>query len=393
MTNRTKTTKLGAVAFGFLAGLNGSTALADIVHLDDTIIQFSLCVGNDCVNGESFGFDTLRLKENNVRMHFDDTSNSASFPQNDWRLIANDSGNGGANYLAIEDSTAGRQIFRVDAGAPANSLRVDSAGDVGIGVDNPVVDLHVKSGNSPTLRLEQDGSSGFTPQSFDVAANEANFFVRDVSNGSALPFKIIPGAATGGVVLSANDNVGIGLGSNNVAHSDLDVRSVAADTILTLSRSNAASTDNWQIKNKNSTGTLNIGPQNGNTPIKVSATANTNLLKVGLGGANLVEVEGDIEITGTITTGGSCSIGCDRVFDADYDLSSIEEHSAAMWSNGYLPNVGATAETGQYDLSNKVLRMLNELEHAHIYIAQMNEEFTAMREQVASLEAKLVSQN
>jgi hypothetical protein len=81
------------------------------------------------------------------------------------------------------------------------------------------------------------------------------------------------------------------------------------------------------------------------------------------------------------------------VFDADYDLSSIEEHSAAMWSNGYLPNVGATAETGQYDLSNKVLRMLNELEHAHIYIAQMNEEFTAMREQVASLEAKLESQN
>ena len=57
-----------------------SPSKADIQHLDDVIIGFSLCVGNDCVNGESFGFDTMRLKENNLRIHFDDTSTSASFP-------------------------------------------------------------------------------------------------------------------------------------------------------------------------------------------------------------------------------------------------------------------------------------------------------------------------
>lgn len=92
--------------FGACVAAAVGPASADIQHLDDVIISFSLCVGNDCVSGESFGFDTFRLKENNLRLHFQDTSNSASFPTNDWRIVANDSTNGGASYLAFEDSTA-----------------------------------------------------------------------------------------------------------------------------------------------------------------------------------------------------------------------------------------------------------------------------------------------
>ena len=74
--------------------------------------------GFDCVNNESFGFDTLILKENNLRIFFNDTSVSAGFPANDWRLVANDSASGGANMFAIEDATAGRNLFAVTAGAP-----------------------------------------------------------------------------------------------------------------------------------------------------------------------------------------------------------------------------------------------------------------------------------
>jgi hypothetical protein len=188
----------------------GLSGVQDIQHLDDVIISFSLCVGNDCVNGENFGFDTVRLKENNLRIHFQDTSNSASFPTNDWRIVINDSSNGGDNYFAVEDSNAGRQVFRVDAGAPANSLYVDSGGDVGIGTSTPAVNVHVKEGNTPTLRLEQDGSSGFTPQTWDVAGNEANFFVRDATNGSRLPFKIKPSAPDNSIFIAADGDVGFG---------------------------------------------------------------------------------------------------------------------------------------------------------------------------------------
>ena len=63
---------------------------------DDLIVDGSACIGFDCVNGESFGFDTIRLKENNLRIKFDDTSVAASFPRTDWQLTANASANGGA---------------------------------------------------------------------------------------------------------------------------------------------------------------------------------------------------------------------------------------------------------------------------------------------------------
>lgn len=185
--------------------------LLDQIFSDDVIINGgSLCVGLDCVNGENFGFDTGRYKENNLRIHFDDTSSSASFPSNDWRIVINDSSNGGNNYFAVEDATAGRQTFRVDAGAPANSLYVDSNGDVGFGTNNPIVETHVADGDTPTLRLEQNGTSGFTPQAWDIAGNETNFFVRDVTNGSSLPFRIRPGAPQSSIDIASNGNIGIG---------------------------------------------------------------------------------------------------------------------------------------------------------------------------------------
>ena len=85
----------------------GTVTIQDVVTPDDVIIQGSACIGLDCVNNESFGFDTIRLKENNTRIKFDDTSTSAGFPANDWQLTANDSASGGANKFSIEDITGG----------------------------------------------------------------------------------------------------------------------------------------------------------------------------------------------------------------------------------------------------------------------------------------------
>ena len=125
----TRTALTGALAAMAMVAAPASLN-ADQYFADDVIVDGSLCVGQDCVNGESFGFDTMILKENNLRIYFNDTSNSASFPSNDWRLTANGSNNGDDSYFSIDDATAGRQVFRVDAGAPSNSLRVTSAGNV-----------------------------------------------------------------------------------------------------------------------------------------------------------------------------------------------------------------------------------------------------------------------
>jgi hypothetical protein len=185
----------------------------DQVILDDLIVDGSLCVGQDCVNGESFGFDTIRLKENNLRIKFQDTSNTASFPTRDWQITANESNNGGLNKFSIDDIDGGRTPFTIEAGAPSHSLYVDDGGRIGLGTSTPVADVHAKSGNTPTVRLEQDGSSGFTPQTWDVAGNEANFFVRDATNGSTLPIRLRPGAPSSSIDIASDGDVGIGTDS------------------------------------------------------------------------------------------------------------------------------------------------------------------------------------
>ena len=191
----------------------------DQVIPDDLIVQGSLCAGLDCVNGEVFGFDTIRLKENNTRLQFDDTSVTAGFATNNWQIRANAQGSGGASFLAFVDqgatgnSETGTLVFQVDAGAPANSLRVSSGGNVGIGTGTPVLDMHANTTDTPAVRLEQNNSGGFTAQTWDIGANEANFFVRDVTGGSLLSFRIRPGAPTSSLDISADGDIGVGTGS------------------------------------------------------------------------------------------------------------------------------------------------------------------------------------
>lgn len=184
----------------------------DQVIADDLIVQGSICAGIDCVNNESFGFDTIRLKENNLRIKFEDTS-IGTFATDDWQLTANDSDSGGLNKFSIENITQGRVPFTVVGAAPNNSIYVDSTGRVGFGTSTPLVNLHAATGNTPTLRLDQTGASGFTPQVWDVAGNEANFFVRDLTNGGTLPFRIQPGAPSSSIHIIAGGNVGIGTAS------------------------------------------------------------------------------------------------------------------------------------------------------------------------------------
>jgi hypothetical protein len=185
-------------------------AAPDVVNADDLIVQGSLCVGLDCVNNESFGFDTIRMKENNTRIKFEDTSATAGFPANQWQLTANDSASGGANKFAIDDVTGGLTPFTVTAGAPTNGFFMASSGKVGFRTSAPGLDLHVTTSDTPAFRMEQTNAGGFTAQTWDIGANEANFFVRDMTGGSLLPFRIRPGAPTSSIDIAASGNVGIG---------------------------------------------------------------------------------------------------------------------------------------------------------------------------------------
>lgn len=190
-----------------------SAPILNDVIIGDLTVRDSLCVGFDCLDAESFGSDTLRLKENNLRLHFEDTSTTTGFAGNDWTLVANEEGSGGANMFAIQDRSAGRNLMTLTAGAPANSLFMNNAGNIGLGTASPALELHVADGDSPSVRLDQTTASGFAAQVWDVVGNEANFFVRDVTGGSNLVFRLIPGAPENSIYVAPSGNVGLGTSS------------------------------------------------------------------------------------------------------------------------------------------------------------------------------------
>ncbi|MBL0303014.1 MAG: tail fiber domain-containing protein [Cytophagaceae bacterium] len=199
----------------YVNGILEQKSVMDNVIADDLIVQGDGCFGIDCINNENFGINTIKLKANNLRIGFDDTSTGA-FPANDWELEANESASGGLNAFSILDVTGGKIPFRIEAAARTNALYVKSDGNVGIGTNNPILDIQMKTGNTPGVRLEQDNSSGFTAQTWDVAGNEANFFVRDITNGSKLPFRIRPNAPTSSIDIASTGNVGIGTSTPTV---------------------------------------------------------------------------------------------------------------------------------------------------------------------------------
>jgi len=364
-----------AAAQGIAGAESGGNRLSpkDFVINDDLIVDGSACIGFDCVNGESFGFDTIRLKENNLRIKFDDTSTAASFPRNDWQITVNDSANGGASKFSIDDISGSRTPFTIEANAPSHSLYVDDGGRVGFGTSTPSVELHTIDGDTPTLRLQQDGSSGFAPQTWDVAGNETNFFVRDVTNGSTLPFRIFPGASSNSLVIDDTDDIGMGTSSPSAS---LHVKRTSGNVTFELETAASA------------TAQFNMVNSGGEWQMIHGAGGAYNLNRVGVSGNQFVfSPNGNLDIQGTLTTGGpSCGGGCDRVFEPGYELPSIDQHAALMWEEGHLPAVGPTKPGARFNVSEKTGAILNELEKAHIYIEQLHHRLAELEKTLAELQ-------
>lgn len=277
--------------------------------------------------------------------------------------------------------------FTVEGGATTNSLFVDSTGRVGFRTSTPVLDLHVNTSNTPSIRLEQNSSGGFTAQTWDIAGNEANFFVRDVTSGSRLPLRIRPGAPTSSVDINASGNVGIGTASPgqklDVIGGDIRVRRTDGTTNTTsLFLDNVGVSggvdSTWILRANGTNGLFTITRGGGVSPFRINANAAANTLDVLATGVNIV---------GALTVNGVGVNVPDFVFDESYDLMSIAEQGRHMREERHLPAVPREqlGEDGRpvVDVVAYQMGILEELEKAHLYIQQLHAELTELRSLVA----------
>ncbi|HKV35378.1 MAG TPA: tail fiber domain-containing protein [Pyrinomonadaceae bacterium] len=340
----------------------------DQVIPDDLIVQGSICSGFDCVNNENFGTDTIRVKENNVRIQFDDTSVSAGFATNNWQLRANDQASGGSSFFGIVDQGAtgngetGTIVMAVDAGAPGNSLRVASNGKVGLRTATPGLDIHANTSDTPAIRLEQNNSGGFSAQTWDIGANEANFFVRDLTGGSRLSFRIRPGAPTSSIDIAASGNVGI---NNSSPSTTLDV---SGNIVLVGSESGATTRTTGTTKLSR----LAMPPftsTNTNVSLLVGATTSTENIVVIGGGAFGQSAATSVSFNTAATTttdigtermkilsNGRVGIGTatpDQLFSVNGDASKVGGGSWQSFSDARLKNISGPFKSGL----NAVMRL------------------------------------
>ena len=355
--------------------------MADQVILDDLIVDGSGCVGFDCVNGESFGFDTFRLKENNLRIHFEDTSSTGSFPSNDWRIVINDSSNGGANYFAIQDATNSRTPFTIEANAPANALYVEDYGRIGLGTAIPYVELHIVDGDSPTVRLDQDGSSGWAPQKWDVCGNETNFFIRDVTNGSKLCFRIQPDTPSNTLCMRSTGNVGIGTWSPDA---NLHVQATSTGPVNSIHLENTAGPARLVLENKaisnteteaskwvfNSNGTLRLSAYGGNPTAEF-----------------VLDASGNLTLAGSLTT-GSATVYPDYVFEDDYELMSLPDLHNFIKKEGHLPNIATAEEVekkGGINMTDLQIKLLEKVEELTLYTLNQQKMIDELKQEIQDL--------
>ena len=266
--------------------VEGGVVPEDHSIYDDLIVTGSICVGFDCTDSYSFGFDTLALAENNLRIYFNDTS-TGTFPTNDWRIAVNDTTSGGASYFAIQDVDSGRTPFRIEAGAPNHALYVEDYGRVGLGTSTPAVELHINDGDTSTVRLEQNSSSGWTAQTWDMAGNESNFFIRDVTNGSRLPFRIQPSAPSSSLSIRSDGKVGIGTWNPG---SDFEIQRTGTSPTLAVNRTDGATGKITATLKK-----VKIGSQT------------SHPLALVVGGVTKVKINTDGSLT--MANGASCTTG------------------------------------------------------------------------------------
>jgi hypothetical protein len=202
-----------------------------------------------------------------------------------------------------------------------------------------------------------------------------------------------PGAPTSSLDISNDGDIGMGIAAPTSA---LHLARATGPIGVRLERTTGtvATKTNWVIFNEETTGRLHFTDDTAvpalRVPFKLGRNGVLNLLRVGVLATDMVDINGNLTVTGNITVAGT--VGPDYVFAPGFALPSIDEHAAQMIRDRHLPKVGpARVEDGHgvIDLGAVSHGMLEELEYAHLYIAQLDDTVGKLQGELADRDAQL----
>ncbi len=194
--------------------VNVSKTLSQTIN-EDLFVIGSQCLGNDCTGSEHLIYDTLRLKTNNVRVMFQDTSGLPGFANNDWQIRINSSPDGGQNAFFIDDlgpdsdgSANDSPLFTpftIESMTPTHTLYLRDNGWVGLGTSTPLKDLQISSIN-PELMLydENDDKYGILQYNNGELAFEGNSEQDILRVDATAPANALVINSTGDVTVGGN---------------------------------------------------------------------------------------------------------------------------------------------------------------------------------------------
>ena len=380
----------------FVIGLNGGSS--EPFRIEDGASSSTLHI----TDGGKVGINTATTQEeltiNSTRpgIRLNDTTSGAF----DFNLVADGS------QFALEDA-AGNNIITVEGNTTSTPLYLDSDGDVGIQVSNPIADLQV--GGSGDILLE-NGTNDWALHTLS-----SGLFFRQGNNtvSGTASFGIETGAPNASIRIKPDGDVGMGTFAPDSA---LHIRKSGAavhieDTNVTAGNrqllemennggigmrfNNTAAASTWDFNNTNSGNFTASKTGTGGFEFEVQGNGRFKVRSFGTLTMDM-RADGNLHIpTGDVIVGGSTLNVPDYVFEHDYELMPLDELKGFVAKNKHLPNVPSEAEikkSKQLSMAKFQMAHLEKIEELTLYTLQQHDQIKALTEKNELVQKQLDEQ-